>query len=77
MCLVTGYGIEGYVSVKRLLSSQRREFLVDTYLSLSTSLNRRLKPFQEFYQRNTIFEHSMTESLYLCSILHRFHSLDG
>ena len=76
MCLIASDSIERDVAIKRLLSTERGQFLVDRDFRLSSGLNSRFQPRQELHHRNTIFEHGRFKAFNLCSVLHSFHALD-
>ena len=76
MCLIASDGIERDIAIERLFGTERGKFLVDRDFRLSSSLNGRFQPTQEFCHRDTVFQHGRFKTFNLCSVLDGFHALD-
>ena len=77
MGVVPGNGVETEIYALGGFPTQRLQFVADTYLCLSASLNGRFQPTEELHHRHTVAQHRAAEALYLCRVLPRLHQYDG
>ena len=74
MFLITGNGIEGNITKKRLFRTKGCQLAINRHFCLSTHLYRRLQPTQELHHCYSIPQHSPPESLHLGFVLYGLHN---
>ena len=73
MSLIARNGVERKALIQRLLGTQGGEFLVDTHLRLTASLNGRFQPPQEPHEGHSVANHGLPKATLFGIVLDSLH----